>query len=213
VIAPPRCLCCRAALGRAAAGPALCRGCTAEIDRAPGSRFRADAIDGGFAPLEYSGAGRRLVAALKFSRLLVVAELAAALIADRAPPAWLRAPVVPVPPAPARALRRGFDPAWELAAALERLTGARAAPLLRRRDRRHQRGRPRAQRLARAPRIAITGPAPSRVLLIDDVVTTGATIDASARALRRAGAERIAAVAIAAVPPRSGTGCDSRRGP
>ena len=81
-----------------AAGPGAGR--AGAVRRLPG-RDRAvagqpaagDGIDGGFAPLEYAGAGRRLVAALKFSRLLVVAELGAALIADRAPPAWLDATV------------------------------------------------------------------------------------------------------------------------
>ncbi|HET6831863.1 MAG TPA: hypothetical protein VFH44_11000, partial [Solirubrobacterales bacterium] len=91
LLAPPRCLSCRALLGRGAAGPGLCAGCAGEIERAPGIVVRADAIDGGFAPLAYSGVGRRLVAALKFSRLLPVAELGAALIAERAPAGWLDA--------------------------------------------------------------------------------------------------------------------------
>ena len=202
LLVPPHCLCCRAPLVRAPTGPALCGACRDEIERSPGSPLRADGIDGGFAPLEYAGAGRRLVAALKFSRLLVVAELGAALIADRAPSAWLDATVIPVPAAPARARRRGFDPAWELAAALAGQTGMPAAPLLRRRDRRHQRGRSRHQRLGRPPRITASGPAPRRVLLVDDVITTGATIDACSRALRGAGAASVRAVAIAAVRPR-----------
>ena len=60
LLVPPHCLCCRAPLVRAPAGPALCGGCRDEIERSPGSPLRADGIDGGFAPLEYAGAGRRL---------------------------------------------------------------------------------------------------------------------------------------------------------
>ncbi len=212
IVAPPHCVCCRAPLGRATAGPALCDFCAAEIERSPSQAVRADAIDGGFAPLEYSGVGRRLVAALKFSRLLVVAELGAALIADRAPLGWLEGAVVPVPAAPARALRRGFDPAWELAAQLAGTTGMEAAPLLRRRDVRHQRGRSRSQRTSRPPRITAAGEAPPRVLIVDDVITTGATVDACARALRAAGAVEVRAVAMAAVGPLRRSICDSRRG-
>ena len=124
LLAPPLCLCCRTPLERAARGPGLCARCSAEIEREPGIAFAADGIDSGYAPLAYDGPGRRLVAALKFSRLLVVAELGAALIAAGAPDGGRAAAViVPVPGAPIRSLRRGFDPAWEIAAALAGLTG------------------------------------------------------------------------------------------
>ena len=58
------------------------------------------------------------MAALKFSRLLIVAELGAALISAGAPRRALEGVIVPVPGAPVRSLRRGFDPAAELAVAL-----------------------------------------------------------------------------------------------
>ncbi len=200
-VAPPLCLCCRAPLRRAARGPGLCPRCAAEIAREPGVAFGADGLDSGHAPLSYAGPGRRLVAALKFSRLLVVAELGAALIAASAPDSIPGAVIVPVPGAPVRSARRGFDPAFEIAAALAGLTGDAFEPILRRRDLRRQRGRSRRARLDDPPDIRAAAPGPPVAVLVDDVVTTGATMGAAARALRSAGTERIHAVAIAAVRP------------
>jgi predicted amidophosphoribosyltransferase len=201
-VAPPLCLCCRAPLVRPPRGPALCARCSDEIERAPGQELHADGIDAGFAPLPYAGPGRRLVAALKFSRLLIAAELGAALISAGAPGQTLEGVIVPVPGAPIRSLRRGFDPAAELAIALAGCTGSTVSACLRRRDLRRQRGRPRRTRLAAPPAVVAGGPVPPAALLDDDVVTTGATIDACAGALRAAGSLRVCAVAIAAVPSR-----------
>ncbi len=203
LLAPPTCLCCREPLLRGGLGPALCPRCAAEIERAPGRRLDGGSIDGGFAPLDYVGAGRRLVAALKFGRLLAVAELAAALIADGAPADLLAGTIVPVPPAAVRLAGRGFDPAEEIAFALGAATGLPVSLCLRRRDAGHQRGRSRIRRLERAPRFAPAGAAPAHALLVDDVTTTGATLDACARALRSGGSERVRAVVLAAVPRRS----------
>jgi predicted amidophosphoribosyltransferase len=107
--------------------------------------------------------------------------------------------LVPVPPHPVRHRRRGFDPAAELAAALAERTGLPLAPILRRRDRApRQVGLGRAQR-RRAGRLVIEvtrGP-PARALLIDDVHTTGATLDACARVLVAAGCGEVVAVTYA----------------
>lgn len=205
--APPLCVCCRLVLPRAVSGPALCSGCRMEIERTPGHELSADGIDTGFAALPYSGAGRRLVAALKFSRLLVAAELGAALMAARAP--WpLPDLVVPVPAAPLRLAARGFDPAAELTSALARLVGLDVIAVLRRRDLRRQRGRVREQRVARPPAIGAVGALEGDVLLVDDVVTTGATLEVCAAALRGAGAATVSAATLAAVPsPRSALAC------
>ncbi|MFN8151729.1 MAG: phosphoribosyltransferase family protein [Solirubrobacterales bacterium] len=186
---------------RAPAGPTLCRRCEAAIEAAPAASLRADAIDDGFAALPYTGAGRKLVAALKFGRLRSAADLAAALIEARDPAGVLSAGVlVPVPASPLRLARRGMDPAREIAVAVAARTGATVTDPLRRRDLRRQRGGGRERRMRSPPRIRVSGPLPTEVVLVDDVVTTGATVDACARALRRGGAERVRAVALAAVP-------------
>lgn len=113
--------------------------------------------------------------------------------------------VVPVPSHPSRLRARGFNPASELAAAIAaraRLRlGVRA--LERVRDTPTQTGQGRAARrrnLRGAFRAG--GPAPARIWLVDDVVTTGSTLAEAARALRRAGARSIVGICAARTPAR-----------
>jgi predicted amidophosphoribosyltransferase len=140
---------------------------------------------------------RNLVAALKFRRLLPVADLMADRIHWLAPAHMLSGAMVPVPAAPSRLRRRGFDPAGELAGALSERLQAPLDPCLVRRGGDRQVGRRRAQRLGRPPRILARGPVPRSVILIDDVLTTGATLSACAKALRAAGAVRVVALTFA----------------
>jgi predicted amidophosphoribosyltransferase len=92
---------------------------------------------------------------------------------------------------------RGFDPAEEIAIAVAELAGLDYRSCLRRGRGRRQVGRGRRQRLADPPRVWAEGPAPGSVLLIDDVWTTGATLEACGRALRAEGARRIVALTLA----------------
>jgi ComF family protein len=154
-------------------------------------------LDRAWSSAPHEGVARDLVAALKFRRLLPVADLMADRIQWLAPAQMLSGAIVPVPPAPSRMRRRGFDPAGELAVALaERLDSPLEACLARRGGRR-QVGRRRAERLGQPPRIHATGVAPRSVLLVDDVLTTGATMTACAQTLRAAGAARVVAVTFA----------------
>ncbi len=105
----------------------------------------------------HEGVARNLVAALKFRRLLPVADLMADRIQWLAPAHMLSGAIVPVPPAPSRLRRRGFDPAGELAAALAERLGSPLEACLARRGGRRQVGRRRAERLGQPPRIHATG--------------------------------------------------------
>jgi predicted amidophosphoribosyltransferase len=154
-------------------------------------------LDRAWSSAPYEGVARDLVAALKFRRLLPVADLMAERIEWIAPAHMLSGAVVPVPPAPPRLRRRGFDPAGELAAALAERLDTPLERCLERRGSGRQVGRRRVERIGHPPRIHACGPAPRSVLLIDDVLTTGATLAACARALRAAGSSRVVAVTFA----------------
>ena len=111
--------------------------------------------------------------------------------------------LVPVPLNRWRWWRRGFNQAELLSAAMSRATGIPARPRLLRRTHatESQAGLSNHQRRLNVAG-AFTAPRPQevrgrRILLVDDVMTTGATLDACAKALKRAGAEYVGAVTAA----------------
>jgi ComF family protein len=108
--------------------------------------------------------------------------------------------IVPVPTASRRVRQRGFDQAKLLARQLSRQTGLRYADCLRRYGQTHQVGTAREQRLTQlkdAFRTKTKHLCDSHVILIDDVLTTGATLEAAAGMVRVAGARRIDAAVFA----------------
>lgn len=129
------------------------------------------------------------------------ANLLASLLAEVAL-GWLAADdvIVPVPASPGAVRRRGFDHAVDIARALSKMTDARLAYPLVARATADQRALNREGRFAnRSQAFAIAAAAPGhpRVVLLDDVFTTGATLDAAARTLIAHGTCEVRALAVA----------------
>jgi predicted amidophosphoribosyltransferase len=184
--------------GQEGPGRLLCDGCVRE----------PPAWGRGRAAFLYDGCGRRLVLALKHAdRLDLVRPFAAWM--RRAGAELLRDAtlVAPVPMHRLRLLRRRYNQAAELARAIGRSAGLPVCPglLVRHRGWGSQEGRSRAERFARMRgAIAVAAGrsgrlAGARVLLIDDVMTSGATLSAAAEACLAGGAAAVDVLVAARV--------------
>jgi ComF family protein len=144
---------------------------------------------------------RETVAALKSRGALSVSRLMAAELALRVPGDLLRGVLVPVPAHRRRRRRTGFNQARAIAVALGGRTGLPVDDILERTgSAQPQVGLERAARLVNARgsvRVRAGSVVPTRALLVDDVYTTGATLDACASSLKAAGAAAVVAVTFA----------------
>ena len=202
LLAPPWCAGCGLPFAPTDAVASLCAPCAAP------ARFRSaltgpGRLDGFRAALRYDDASAPMVLSLKYGDRHDLVPGLARLLARASDEILAEGTViVPVPLHPARLRARRFNQAALLGQALARQTGCRTAPLALRRVKATppQKGlSPSGRRRNVAGAFEARGAAPSRVLLVDDVATSGATLLGCARALRRAGAETVTAVTLARV--------------
>lgn len=220
---PTQCLVCRgwgrdalcdACRGRFASAAARCTGCGA---RTPLPVARCGAclaeplnLDHVVCACDYAFPWSTLIARFKFGREVDLAAPFAALLADAVERSGAPLPerIVAVPLGPRRLAERGFNQAWELARRVARRLGVRADAdrLQRPVDGPHQVGLALEQRrinprgrfvVSARRRDELRG---ARVAVVDDVMTSGATLAEAAATLRRAGAARVDAWALARTP-------------
>lgn len=177
-------------------GRLVCDECLWELDAAgPIGGEPPAGVDRIVSVAPHDGIGRALITAYKFRGLHGLGEFMSARMADVAPAGQRPLAVVPVPAVNLRKRFRGFDPAGLLAARLAAHLGwPLEEGILERTDRGRQKGGGREERIRNPPTIRAKKEAPRRVLLIDDVATTGSTLAVCAAALRSAGSRRIEAV-------------------
>ncbi len=208
---PQRCVACDSR-----ASDVLCRGCYEELPRieppfcqrcGTPTAFEAfvceecKGLDFGFetarAPLRYEGVGKEVIHSLKYRGYRPVVDRVMV-------PLMLEAldgefdVVVPVPLHRSRFRKRGFNQAELMAQSLSRDIGVPvrdALEVLRKtRDQVELSGAGRRENVAGA--FGARAPVAGKVLLIDDVLTTGATMSACAAALARAGAAEVHALSL-----------------
>lgn len=148
----------------------------------------------------FEGAVRELVHRYKYDgnrELVAILErLVCSSVPDLAGKDWC---VAWVPTHRTRVMVRGFDHAMLLANRVAVAIGKPTTSILKKtRLTPPQVGKRRADRLAgMAGTIAAVGPSCERIILVDDVATTGATLEECARVLRQAGAKRVYGIVVA----------------
>jgi len=218
VLAPQDCFACGASSG----GEALCPGCAAELPipgpacpqcAAPVAQGELcghclsapPAFDATFAAFEYAFPVDRMVQALKYQyRLSMAPFFAGALLRSTLP--LDNAILLPMPLHVQRLRERGFNQAVEIARPLARAwrLPMELTAVQRMRNVPPQAGLAWGERLSNmrnvfSARSPLTG---LNVIVVDDVMTTGASLQALAAELKRAGAARVMNLVVARTPPR-----------
>jgi ComF family protein len=218
---PPRCALCGAA---GAAGRDLCPGCHADLPwlhhtcdlcalplplgagRCPACQRQPPAFDRVIAPLRYAPPLDYLVQRLKFHQDLALARLLGQLLAQHL--ASLPGPrpsvILPVPLHRRRLAERGYNQALEVGRPLRAALGIPLEPGLAQRVR-HTGTQTRLsagdrQRNLRGAYALADRPLPGHIAILDDVMTTGTTVNELARLLKSAGVARVEVWVLARTP-------------
>jgi ComF family protein len=213
IVAPHECLGCQQE------GALLCAACGLTMATLPPRCYRCQRLSANFrtcpacrkqtalyavlAVTVYDGLAKELLHRLKFGRAQAAAGTIADLLAPYCSPLASQIDSITyIPTANTRIRERGYDQARLIARALARRLQVPCLPLLARAGSQRQLGQGRQKRL-RQMSGAFWALRPAqlhnqRILLIDDVLTTGATCETAARTLRKAGARRVYAAVFAA---------------
>lgn len=145
---------------------------------------------------------QRLIGIFKFQNAYAARHDLAALLLGRLPQLPANTIVVPVPTVASHIRERGFDHAYELARMVAKKRGLACQQVLSRMTSTKQRDASRSARIQQAKRAFEVRRTVAAVpcLLIDDVVTTGATVRYAAKALKDAGASEVWVAVIARQP-------------
>jgi len=184
-------------------GRLVCTECTAVYEPTSSSLTQVRCV------LEFTELSRRIIIVYKDRGEQRLSGMLAGMLAQAIPLEWkLWADVLTWIPADEKAIkRRGFDHMALMAVSLAEQSGLRISPLLTKHSRRDQRSLSRRERKQNTQSIFSAKKADSdvgklraqRIILIDDVFTTGATLEAAASTLLAAGAKEIRAVTVCRV--------------
>ncbi len=200
ILAPHDCLICQSE------GSLLCNSCQATLPIATPKELSCAELSLVSSATVYQGVAKDLIWKLKSSGAQEAAQIMAGCML-RLLPSRTNTVIVPVPTASSRVRQRGYDQAKLLARELSKLSNHRYANCLFRQGQAHQVGAGREQRIYQLQyAFSLKNDAlikNSHIVLVDDVVTTGATLEIAAKLLMQAGAATVDAIVFAQAKLRS----------